>query len=290
MSIDITILAQRSRFVIVHFHLFKNAGSTLEHILEREFPGCFARMHGPLPESILDGEDLATFLRDHPGVKAVTSHHLRYPLPAIRHTVIFDWCFLRHPLDRLDSLYWYFRKLNTTDPICRMARNQTPAEFVRHLIRHSPEQVANVQVNQLANAGVFVRPAHSGDLQRAVETVRNMALPGLVEMFPESMVAGEYFMRPAFPFLRLAAEARNVGRPEVRNAREREERLIRHWGPDLHRELLKLNELDIELFMQTGDEIRRRISLIPDLQVRLTDFSDRCRQAAQASQAEFAAG
>jgi hypothetical protein len=276
-------MARKMRFVVVHYHIFKNAGSTVERILEREFPGGFARIHGPTPDATLDAEDLASFLDDHPGVRAVTSHHLRYPAPAMRNIVVFDCCFLRHPLDRLDSLYSYYRRIDSTDPLCLSARRQSPAEFMRQLLDRSPEQVANAQVTQIANCGAFTRPASEADLERAVQTVRNMALPGVVEMFQESMVAAEYFMRPAFPSIRLGSGPANVSRQILPGAAEREQRLIRLWGRDLHRELVRLNELDIRLTEQAGNEIRRRLSTIPAVPERIAEFGERCSAlAAQA--------
>src|SRR5438067_225366 len=145
MSIDVTLMARKARFVVVHYHIFKNAGTTVERVLEREFPGRFARLHGPTPDAVLDGEDLTAFLKDHPNVQAVTSHHLRYPAPVMRNVVVFDCCFLRHPLDRIDSMYNYFRKIDSTDPLSRNAHRHTAAEFVRQLVNSSPEQISNVQ-------------------------------------------------------------------------------------------------------------------------------------------------
>ena len=271
------------RFVVVHYHIFKNAGSTVERILEREFPGGFARIHGPTADATLDAEDLASFLDDHPHVKAVTSHHLRYPAPLMRNVVVFDCCFLRHPLDRLDSLYSYYRNIDSTDPLCRSARHHSPAEFIRHLLDTSPDQISNVQVTQIANRGAFTRPASDADLERAIQTVRSMALPGVVEIFQESMVAAEYFLRPAFPSIRLGSGPANVSRPILSGATEREQRLIRLWGRDLHRELTRLNELDIRLTEQTILEIRRRLSLTPAVPDRIAEFGARC--AALAAQA-----
>jgi len=37
MRLDFTLEVPRPRFVVVHYHFFKNAGSTIESILEREF-------------------------------------------------------------------------------------------------------------------------------------------------------------------------------------------------------------------------------------------------------------
>jgi hypothetical protein len=280
MSIDVTLMARKIRFVVVHYHIFKNAGTTVERVLEREFSGNFARLHGPSPEATLDAEDLSAFLNDHPNIQAITSHHLRYPAPALRNVVVFDCCFLRHPLDRLDSVYSYLRKIDSGDPHCRNAQRQTSAEFVRHLLNKSPEQVANVQVTHLANQGAFTRPANSSDLRRAVRTVRNMALPGVVEMFRESMVAAEYFIRPAFPSIRLDSAPANVSRTLIQDAAQREQRLLHLWGRDLFEELRRLNELDIQLLREAEKEIRRRLTLIPAIPERIAEFAGRASAAA----------
>ncbi len=272
-------MARKMRFVVVHYHIFKNAGTTIERILEREFPGCFSRLHATAPEATLDAEDLTAFLTDHPEVRAVTSHHLRYPLPSLRNVVIFDCCFLRHPLDRLDSLYSYLRRIDSTDPLCRSAHRHTPTEFMRQLLNKSPEHVSNVQVIHIACRGAFTRPANSADLECAAQTVRNMALPGVVEMFEESMVAGEYFMRPAFPSIRLGSGPTNVSR-QVNPAAQRDSRLIQLWGRDLYRELARVNELDIQLFELAREEIRRRLTLMPAVPERLAEFGARCRELA----------
>src|SRR5271169_61641 len=125
MSQDFVIARQEPRFVLVHHHLFKNGGTTIESILEREFRERFATLHGPERDSVLDGRHLAAFLRQHPEVAAVSSHHLRYPPPVRGHTVVFDCFFLRHPLARIHSLYSHFRRMNSDEALSRMANDQS---------------------------------------------------------------------------------------------------------------------------------------------------------------------
>ena len=208
--VNVTVSVVRTRYVIVHYHIFKNAGSTIEHILEREFPGRFATIHGSDPDATLDAADLVEFSRQHPGIAAVSSHHLRYPKPISRQTVFFDCCFLRDPLARLYSSYHHFRRSGSDSVYARWARSYGPREFVMRLIDEAPHQVSEVQVTQLANAGAFTRPADERDLEQATAVLRETAVPGLVEMFDESLVVAEYFLRPAFPTLRMEYTPQNV--------------------------------------------------------------------------------
>ena len=45
MRLDATLTSANPRFVIVHYHIFKNGGSTIEAILERESGHRFATLH-----------------------------------------------------------------------------------------------------------------------------------------------------------------------------------------------------------------------------------------------------
>lgn len=272
---DAIVHSPDQRFVIVHYHIFKNGGSTIEKILEREFGTRFATLHGPYDSSTLDGHQLEGFLRKHPRVAAVSSHHLRYPKPAIRHTVIFDCCFVRHPLERLDSLYRYSRSILGEDYLSVRARQMDAREFFGELLRESPHLISNVQVTQMARAGAFTRPAHGDDLERAAEIFADMAIPGVVEMFDESLTAAEYFLKPAFPRITLDYIPQNVTRFPA-SARYRQERLMRLWGAEVYEDLARLNQFDLELFQRAEDEIRRRVALIPDSERRIEEFRMRC--------------
>ncbi len=278
MKTDNRVEIPLSRHVIVHFHVFKNGGSTIEAILEREFRGRYATLHGCHANAALDDCDIAAFLAAHPHIAALSSHHLRYPLPSIRRTVLFDCCFLRHPLDRLQSLYTYLRgkASESEDPLFVLARSAGPREFMTALIEEYPHVVGNAQTLVLANGGAFTRPMDETDLARAKEALRLMALPGLVAMFDESLLAAEHFLAPAFPNLRLHYVVKNVTRPAHRKMEQRLEELRISWGTSVYQELIRLNRLDLELCVYAETEIRRRLSLVPDSSERLLEFRDRC--------------
>jgi len=279
MRIEHTLDVPATRFIFVHYHIFKNGGTTIESILRREFGAGFATVHGRADDSVLDGRSLIEFLRQQPGISAVSSHHFRYPKPAVPGWVIFDCCFLRHPLDRLVSLYNQYRRTNSPDPLCVRASCQAPREFMKQLLRDSPHLVIDVQVTQLASAGAFARPANERDLEKATEIFRDMAVPGIVELFDESLIAAEYFLKPAFPELRLHHSPENVSRPahqRPERSQDLERTFVDLWGTDVYEDLLRLNQLDLELFRRAKVETQRRLFLMPDLEERLVEFKARC--------------
>lgn len=276
MYLEAVIPQTSPRFIIVHYHIFKNGGTTIEHVLDREFSGRFATLHGHASDSVLDSKDLVQFLKQHPEIAAVSSHHLRYPKPRSRKTVFFDCCFLRDPIDRLYSSYKHFRRSASDDTYSRWARSCSPSEFAERLCDQYPHQVSNVQVNQLANAGNFMRPLNDRDLDQAVAVVRDMAIPGLVEMFEESMTIAEYFLSPAFPAIRLEYSPQNVSPSRCGLPVNAKNDWCDIWGSTLHARLLRLNALDLELIRRTRIEILRRLESMPRFPERLAEFRTRC--------------
>lgn len=273
---DFRIPASSTRFLIVHYHIFKNGGSTISSILEREFRNSYATVHGPDDISVLDQASLANFVAEHAEIQAISSHHLRYPKPVLPNTVIFDCCFLRNPLDRLQSLYTYFQGIDSNDPLCRLAQQQHARSFFKKLIDCAPHLVSNVQVTMLAQGGAFTRPMGAPDVEAAADVVGKMAIPGLVEKFDESLVSAEYFLNPAFPRLRLDYLPKNVSRPAAASPNDRQEWLRHSWGSDLYGTLVNLNQCDTELWQRTEREIRRRLDLVPGAEQRLAEFRARC--------------
>jgi len=273
---DFRLPVSEKRFLIVHYHIFKNGGSTITSILEREFRNGFATVHGPDDVSVVDLASLANFVSSHESVQAISSHHLRYPKPVLPNAIIFDCCFLRHPLDRLQSLYSYFQKILIDDPLCRLAKQEHPRSFFKKLIASAPHLISNVQVTMLAEGGAFTRPVDTADVEVASDVIAKMAIPGLVERFDESLVVAEYFLKPAFPRLKMDYIPQNVSRPLGANTADRQEWLRHSWGSDLYATLEKLNQCDLELWRRAEREVTRRFDLIPDAQQRLADFRERC--------------
>lgn len=258
-----------ARFVLLHYHIFKNAGTTVEYAMRRCFGKRFATLHGPNPNSILTGEDVAAFLAGHPEIAAISSHHVRYPKPAAPGVIVFDVCVLREPLGRLRSVYQHFRRAEPVDDLSARAKEMDLRSFLDLLIRQHPHMVNDAQVNTLANAAAYTRPPDSTDLAAALRIVREMSVAGVMDLFDETLVAAEYFLCPAFPSIQLEYISQNVGPKDTEPFRDA-------VGAKVYEQLEKMNQLDTELVAQARAEVRRRFELVPDAQERLASFRRRC--------------
>lgn len=257
-----TQAAAKPRFILLHYHFFKNAGTTVEEILAHSLFENYARFDSEDFDGAVGPAELISYLRRHPRMKAVSSHQFRYPLPQEPGFLFFDLCFLRDPIDRLRSMYEYFReKPIPGEPASDLARDQPVGGFIAGLVEHHSYRVSNVQVNMLANGVVNDLPAEA-DLARATEVMLQTSFLGVVDLFNESLIAGQHRLRPVFPGLALAQQPANV-------SASRKEEFQRACDPDVYAELIRLNALDTELLKRARAEVQRRFSLVPDGPARL---------------------
>ena len=91
----------RERHVIIHYQIFKNAGSTLASAPGRNFGPTFASWDGNEFNAQISGAELLEFLQEHEHILAITSHHLHPPKPTAEGFVFHDTFVLRHPVDRI---------------------------------------------------------------------------------------------------------------------------------------------------------------------------------------------
>ena len=271
--------ATRERSVLLHYHIFKNAGSTILYILERNFKDAFVNLHGVHDESVIAPEEIVDLVLADSTVSALSSHHFRYPKPSACRVAFVDVCFLRHPLGRIRSLYRYARKLNSVDWLSELARTHDEAGFVASVLEQRPNQIANWQVNYLARGGSFSHPIGPRDLEVALGVMMDIAVLGVVERFDESLVVGEFFLRWAYPDLDFAYVAQNISAPEGHRPAGQGDLLEvcrNAWGADLFEAVLALNAWDLRLHDAALGEVQRRLHSVPAYEARLAAFRARC--------------
>lgn len=280
MHRDIRVPVARDRFVVLHYHIFKNGGSTIDYALRRSFGDAFADFHGEHGDARLFAQDIVELVRADASIRALSSHHTRYPRPRAQGFVFFDICFVRHPLSRIRSLYHYGRTLDPADWLAQLALAHDEGGFVAHLLRHLPHMLADVQINHLVNGAEFSRAAGPQDLRAASAILADMSAPGVVELFDESLVAAEFFLGPCFPQIDFAYIAQNVSAPDGHRPSGRDDILDvcrTAWGSESLDAVLALNVWDLRLYETAREEVLRRLRMLPAHEARLAAFRERCR-------------
>jgi hypothetical protein len=262
------------RCVLLHYHIFKNAGSTIEEIFERSFGSAFSRIETPHREGLVSSLDLLEFLEQTPFTKAISSHQIRYPTPKFPGFLFLDVCLLRDPIDRIRSIYdFYHSRPAVGDPLSDLAQGSL-GDFLAGLVKQQQLYIKNVQVNLLVCAGNSDEPEEK-DFQVAADRIRSAAFPGVVDCFNKSMVAGEHRLRAVFPELDCAQPAENVTCGLEGDLAERVAKVRAACDESVYAELLRLNALDIRLVNCARGEVERRFRLVPDAFSRLGEFERR---------------
>ena len=258
------------RHVLLHYHVLKNAGSTVEYILDRSFGNKWTRFDGPDRNSVLNIGHLFSFLEENPDVQALSSHQLRYPKPVREGYVFFDMFFVRDPIDRIYSMYKFFKRIpESDDPLSDLAKAQELAGFIAGMLAEFPHYVNDMQVNCLANGGTYIRPPGEHDLDAATAVLAKAAAPCVVDRFNQSWIAAQYFLRPVFPGIDCRYVPHNTSSEYNTTLEERIQRVRAACGDKLYNQLLALNVLDMQLVDRVRAEVARRFNLVPDHEERL---------------------
>ena len=259
--------------VLVHHHIFKNAGSTVDFSLEKIFKSDFR---------ILDGvpfDEIYKILTENKSIKAISSHHFHSHQFVLEGFEFLDIIFLRHPLDRFRSIYdFYKRAEQIDDPLAKIAQLMQPSDFFGYLVEYFPNQINNAQVNILANNGNYSKPPSINDYNKAIVKIENIALPGVVDWFDESIVTAEYFLRPCLGVLDWSYIVQNKTSGTADTIETRLDNFREECGSKLYNHLVAVNELDISLYEYAKTELLRRINYVPNFERKLADFKIKCLQ------------
>jgi hypothetical protein len=164
-------------------HIPKTAGTTFGAILRRNFGPAFYSYYGLWDERPFTRQDVAGMCALHPQYRCIASHMFSLDLPetaAGRKTVAL--AFVRHPLERVLSLYFYDLQLARENGV-ELARD--PAEYFFGLLREQGQKrFFNGQSRHLLRGVETADPR--GWLHQQCATGRLLLLP--VEEFSTALL------------------------------------------------------------------------------------------------------
>ena len=262
--------------VLLHCHLFKNAGTTIDWALKRSL-GCGFVNHRRDRAMIKGGmRYVEKYLALRGYVMAVSSHHMPFD-PGFESQRFRYWhiIMLRHPIARSASVYQYEKIQPPASLGARMAKKHDMRGYFQWRMQDdAPVVIRNFQTRYLAGRKHPARKLQDLDLDTALMRARlPNVLVGFVERFDESMVLFESILREHFRKLDLAhvKQNQNHTRPKDSIAYLREA-----LGETLFLKLNAENALDLRLYETLAAEFEARIGRIGDFQQRLEGFKNRC--------------
>ena len=269
------------RDIILHGHIFKNAGTTLDWSLARSFGDAFLDYREDQAMRRQGGRHLAELLAGRCDLVALSSHHLPRDVPALSGVRLHSIYLLRHPLLRIRSVY-DFERVQQADTLgAKAAKQMTFREYVAWRMQpDTPPTIRNFQTLYLAKK----KRSRAGSARLLTQFVdalvfaQSLPVVGIVEQYDESMVLLEEKLRAQLPTLDLAYLPQNVSASPVA-ARENGQRvaLILQELGELGNTVIDSNSYDLALYKAAQESLAAATSKLPDFADKLARFRERCR-------------
>ena len=242
------------RKIIFHYHLFKNAGTSLDHLLAKNFPTQWVSREfaGPVH---LRRKDVARWIQNETDAIAFSSHTATPLQVGLANIEIFPISFVRHPIDRIASAYTFERKqgLNTFGPT--LARNVSLAGYIDvHLSLGHDGQCRNFLLQHFSS---FSDVVGQDSETRAVNVVDQLPFIGLVQEYAASVEKLASWLKPHFPEFHPIIFEENVTRGVSVPLDERLSLISQEIGPDLYQKVTDANKADFMLY----ERVKQRYSV-----------------------------
>ena len=236
------------RSVILHFHLFKNAGTSLDATLKENFKGeeWLTKEFSPQPEQ--NRTELTNWILANPHTKCFSSHTAILQELPIEDTIIIPIIFVRHPIDRIASVYNFERKQVSDSYGATLARNTSMSGYIEtRLSQPHDRQCRNFHTNRFAT---LITDKHATELERAVKSLKQLPFVGLVDKFSSSIDRLERLLHEnGFMNIKLTALQKNVSQPTItRTLSEKVNYIKVQIGDALFTRLIELNQDDLEFY------------------------------------------
>ena len=207
----------------LHVHVPKAGGSTLRHLMSRNFRNAYYNSTSLLEIKQYECDDIRAIITNHRWLKCFSDHKLSLDLPFDhRDSTVYALTFVRDPVDRFISRYFFYRHFQQVECLAQTASLREFAEA--ELIRGETHPSTNSQVYFLNG---FRSHTDMTVIEDAIATQRGFVFP--VERFDDACVCLERLHPEAFSDLsyvtvnvskkdkEILAEDREFVRPFLEN-------------------------------------------------------------------------
>ncbi len=238
----------KPRTVILHAHIFKNAGTSVDDILLYNFDTQFIDHHET--DKLAEGKQLFldNYLRQHPNIIAFASHHLPLPLQAVPD---LDYCIimmLRHPIIRASSAYRFERHQKVDNPSVKAAKRYGFADYVQWNLDNGYQTFFNYFIRYCTST---LNESLTADmrLKYVLEQSEHFSVLGVVERFTESMtVLQKNLLGKGYNF-HIFRSKQNVTDKSSLSHEDKLAQIEQQLGEQLYATLIEFNKQDL-LFYQ----------------------------------------
>lgn len=255
--------------VLIHYHIFKNAGSSVDSSLRHSFGDRWGSFEGSHAHAIQSSSQLDQFIASNPHLSAISSHLARPPAPAGCLPIVF----VRHPLLRAYSVY-NFTRADSSQPYSDVAQDLSFPDYIAWALRKKTGSIVirDYQVVHLSDASwrgnhILDARAERSDLEQACQLLTDWGVVGVVEQFDLSAQVFQSIYGPQLPDLVFQPRWENA---TIRAPFSPEEQLVqlRHTlGETLYADFMEANKFDLALHVHAQSvlaDAAQRTGLMPE--------------------------
>lgn len=234
------------RVLIIHYHLFKNAGTSIDEVLQQNFGKRWAEQEfegSGKPRSNVDA--VTAYLQSNPDLIALSSHTALLPPPRLQNVTIIPILFVRHPIDRLRSAYAFQRQQQVDTMGARLAKDHDFPTYLRRLLLRPRNQACNFQASRLAHCV----PSRVGtERDRALRALNRLPFVGLVEAYEKSLQRLSEIIRVHIPDFAAVTLRRNATPDRQSTLEQRLAAIENELGSAFFEEICAVNDIDLKIY------------------------------------------
>ena len=228
---------EKTRTIILHYHLFKNAGTSIDKILKANFKEKWLTKEF---EGVKDNtEETIRWINENPEAIAFSSHTMNGSMPTIEGVNIISIMMFRNPVKRIISAYKFERTQKADTWGAMLAKTLSFEEYViARLQKSNDTQCRNFQTSRLATHII------QNNIQKnsVVKALQQLSIVGLVEEFEESVHRMKEVISQSFPDFDYEINHSNKSRL-----------FDFELSPTLNQLLIECNHEDLKLFEHIKD-------------------------------------
>jgi hypothetical protein len=254
--------SRRTRPLLVHYHIFKNAGTSFEWTLKQALGRRFCTYDLTAPNQILSSVDIIRYVKRRPETEALSSHQASFPAPIIRGREVVTSILIRDPIARIRSIYAFERQQEVSTPGALKAKELDFKGYVEWRLSTAPAMLCNYQVHFCSRTkGSQPKGLDEAHLRKAIANLDRVDIVGTVERYGEWLTLAQLILCKPFPNILLSATRQNV----TGTAGETTEAgilddLVNELGQTLAEHLLEGNKLDMCLHQVADALLTRKLA------------------------------
>jgi hypothetical protein len=247
---------------LIHYHIFKNAGTSFEWALQRAFGSGLQLLDQPFHDGFISRRDIAECALKNAKIKAITSHHAAPPPPRIAQRDVLTSILIRDPIARIRSIYSFERMQPEQNPGSDKAKALDFRRYVEWRLETTPRMFCNFQVYFCCrDRRADKRTPDTTDLEKAICALDKIDIVGTVERYAEWLVLAHSVLCEYFDGISLPMTRQNVLTGERCSSQETIYRdLAADLGTATVQYLVDHNELDMCLHQVADALLSRRLA------------------------------